>query len=282
MIDYNSVICPLELSDRQGPSHTALLDEITAIGDPGIVKIALDPLRVAGDIHTTLSAEQQFSQRCFAALNSTQCAADTLRALSQQSPANKPQEAAAIAAACTWLFGGADLPQGDQARRALLATPSLRFNEIFGPRPIPHDGWAHALAAQWRVWLHGIAAGARLAKSPLSLQQITTIWAELAPLGRLLARWHQPHSLQQGAIAIGGDGQPRQDALNLLQAMVGDARAIGPLAEWLLGDRNHAHRVATMRLVADALMREPNNTNHNDTSTEKKPRRKAKRKLKRR
>nr|MDQ3366107.1 hypothetical protein [Myxococcota bacterium] len=83
--------------------------------------------------------------------------------------------------------------------------PSLRFNELYGPRQYaPRSAMAPVLARMWLAWIGFAALGEHLARRPLGLQELTTLWSEQAPLLHAVARWSETPSLKAGPVELPG------------------------------------------------------------------------------
>jgi hypothetical protein len=79
-------------------------------------------------------------------------------------------------------------PSPATVANACWLTPSLRFNELFGPRQYaPRSAMSPVLARMWLAWLGFAALGEQLAARPLGLQELTTLWSEQAPLMHVVA-----------------------------------------------------------------------------------------------
>ncbi|MBV8757369.1 MAG: YkgJ family cysteine cluster protein [Deltaproteobacteria bacterium] len=161
VVDYNSVICPLQLSD-DGVPHAEILAEIATITDPALVGTALPD---DGTIERERAHEITAPDGCagFEAL-----------------------------IGLPW-----KLPRALDA--ALVLTSSLRFNELYGPRQYaPRPKMGRVLDAMSRAWLGFCALGEELAQRPLGMQEMTTIWSEQAPVMHALARWQDTPRLAPG------------------------------------------------------------------------------------
>src|SRR5690606_31316539 len=91
---------------------------------------------------------------------------------------------------------------------AIALTPSMRFNELFGPRKVAQA----QLAAMWLAWLGFAALGEQLAQRPLGLQELTTLWSEQAVLMRAFALWDATPVFKPGPVEL-----PNVDPGNLVR-----------------------------------------------------------------
>ncbi|HVV83576.1 MAG TPA: hypothetical protein VHE35_10910, partial [Kofleriaceae bacterium] len=168
-------------------------------------------------------------------------------------------DATAAVDAATLAITGAPwrAPAGATLAAALWLTPSLRFNELYGPRATgPRAAIVAALPRMWLAWLGHVAGGAALAGRDLGLQELTTIWSEQAPLTSLAARWHEAPVLKPGPIELPGT-DPGGLVRRLGQAFVDNRkprRPAGDLVAPLLAPASIIDRVAAIK-SADALLR---------------------------
>ncbi|HUJ63539.1 MAG TPA: YkgJ family cysteine cluster protein [Kofleriaceae bacterium] len=230
VIDFNSVICPLQLADGDGIAHADVLAELAAITDPAIVG-------------TPLPADDALLAR-------ERAIADAIFAAPELSAAWAAQGGAGELAGFEAVIGLPwRAPEAATLAAALHVTPSLRFNELYGPR-----GYARgALARMWRAWLGFAALGAELAQRALGMQELTTIWSEQAPIMHAIARWDDVARLPPGPIELPGDPLVRQ----LAQRLVDNRKPRRPLGEVIagaLGGAEPAARVAALK-QADAIVK---------------------------
>lgn len=247
VVDYNSVICPLRVAD-DGVSHDEVAAEIATIVDPAIVGTALpanDGPLVANESTITSAvfaavgdlAAGWAAQADAAALDRERATADVaFRAITGL--AWRPPTPATLANA-SWL------------------TPSLRFNELYGPRQYAsRSAMQPVLARMWLAWLGFAAIGEQLAARPLGLQELTTLWSEQAPVMHAVARWLEPPSLKPGPIDLPGV-DPDQLVRKLAQAIVDNRKARRPFGDLViatLGGADVASRVAAVK-TAEAIVR---------------------------
>lgn len=157
VIDFNSVICPLEVAEN-GVRHEDVLAEIDTIQDPAVVGSPLP-----------------------------EGAAELIAIEARASPGY--DEAPGVVA----VFGESRTPRAETRAHADALLRSLRFNELFGPRRwAPRPTLQNLLGRMSSVWLHLLAVGEELAERPLTLQEATSIWGETVGLSYLLARWKEP------------------------------------------------------------------------------------------
>ena len=235
IVDYNSVICPLHIADDDATAdairHADIVAEIASITDPAIIATPLparDPdaegrafvttertiaaalFAAPGDLAAAWSAQTAAAQsdstnapgNAASAGHASPLATSTIEA----SPARLERERAVANTAFTALLGTPwQLPSLPTLTAASWLTPSLRFNELYGPRQYaPRSSMAPLLARMWLAWLGFAALGEQLADRPLGLQELTTLWSEQAPLMHAIARWTEPPTLKPGPIDLPG------------------------------------------------------------------------------
>ncbi|HEX4423197.1 MAG TPA: YkgJ family cysteine cluster protein [Kofleriaceae bacterium] len=260
IVDYNSVICPLTVvsgpgsgpgSGDDGVAHADIAAEIAAIADPTIVGTPLaarDPDAEGRDFVTT---ERAIAGAIFAAPG------DLAAAWGAQADAAALDAEQAIAGAAFTAILGApwQLPSLPTLTTAGWLTPSLRFNELYGPRQYaPRSAMAPILARMWLAWLGFAALGEQLAGRALGLQELTTLWSEQAPLMHAVARWTDAPALKPGPIDLPGV-DPEHGVRKLAQAFVDNRkprRPLGALIAALPGDP--IARVTALKL-AEAILR---------------------------
>jgi Fe-S-cluster containining protein len=246
VVDYNSVICPLVAVGEGGVSHAEILDEISTIRDPAIVGSALptDDALVA--------REREIAAAIFAAPTELDLA---WRA--QESGALDAARAM-MTRAFTMLLGVPwREPAATTLANALLLTPSMRFNELYGPRQYaPRPSMAPLLANMWLAWLGFAALGEELAKRTLGLQELTTLWSEQAPLMHAISRWDTTPLFKPGPVEL-----PNVDPGSLVRTLgqrCADnkkaGRSLGALVGDVFASADPAARVAALRM-ADPILR---------------------------
>src|SRR5690606_5439857 len=107
------------------------------------------------------------------------------------------------------------------------------------------------LARMWLAWLGFAALGERLAQRPLSLQELTTLWSEQAPLMHAIARWDAAPVFKPGPVEL-----PSVDPGNLVRGLgqrcvdnKKQRRPLGELVIAVMGSADPAARVAALRLA---------------------------------
>ncbi len=232
VIDFNSVICPLAVVDDGGVSHDEILAEIATIQDPAIVDTAIPP------DDALFERELAIATAMFAP---GEVAVDAI-----------------VSAAFEAVTGIAwRLPTAATLANARMLTPSMRFNELYGPRQYaPRNRMAPLLDRMWLAWLGFAALGEALAQRVLGLQELTTIWSEQASLMHALARWDAVPMVKPGPIEL-PSVDPESLVRRLGQGCVDNRKARRPLGE--LVTRNFvgvdaATRVAVLKL-ADPIIR---------------------------
>jgi Fe-S-cluster containining protein len=276
IVDYNSVICPLRVADDgAGIPHADVAAEIAGIADPAVVATPLPARDPDTEGRAFVAAERPIAAAVFAAPG------DLAASWSAQAPA-AVDPASGVAPRPT---GGAgrvptpDLASLDAARdvasaafTALLGTPwqppslptltaagwltpSLRFNELYGPRQYaPRPRMPPVLARMWLAWLGFAALGEQLAGRPLGLQELTTLWSEQAPLMHAVARWTEPPSLQPGPIDLPG-ADPGGVVRSLAQACLDNRKPRRPLGDLVARlPADPATRVTALK-SAEAILR---------------------------
>jgi len=142
-------------------------------------------------------------------------------------------------------------PETATLANALMLTPSMRFNELYGPRQYaPRDRMPPLLARMWLAWLGFAALGESLAKRPLGLQELTTLWSEQAPLMFVLASWDARPALKPGRLELPSI-DPGGVVRALAQACIDNKgrRLLGDLFTTAAGTADAATRVAALRLA---------------------------------
>ena len=141
-------------------------------------------------------------------------------------------------------------PDATTLAHCLWLTPSLRFNELYGPRRYAsRDRMVPALPGMWLAWIGFAALGAELAARPLGMQELTTIWSEQAPLMYVAARWGEVPRVRGGALDLPGEVRP-------LAAALRDAggATLGAVAGPILSALAPAERAPLIKL-AEPLLR---------------------------
>ena len=232
VVDYNSVICPLQLGEG-GVAHAEILDEIMTIQDPAITGTSLP---ADGD----LDRERAIAARIFEG-------ADYAAARAVQ---GEPQLTGfEMITGLAW-----QLPGAATLANALALTPSMRFNELYGPRQYrPRAKMDAVLGKMWLAWLGFAQIGELLAQRALGLQELTTIWSEQASLMHVLARWHDAPYLKPGPVELTNEPLVKQ----LAQRMIDNKqkrRPLGELVTAVLEPVEPVRRVTTLKL-ADAIIK---------------------------
>jgi Fe-S-cluster containining protein len=193
VVDYNSVICPLAVVADGGIAHADVLAEIATIRDAAIVGTALP-----GD-DGAIARERTIAAELFTAADVE--AGWRAQDSSPLAAAQKLVDAAfRVMLDLDW-----SAPAPPTLAAALPLSPSLRFNELYGPRQYaPRPRMAPLLARMWLAWLGFAALGERLAQRALGLQELTTLWSEQAPLAHVCARWSDVPLLKPGPIELPG------------------------------------------------------------------------------
>jgi hypothetical protein len=119
-------------------------------------------------------------------------------------------------------------PDAATLTAAIQLTPSMRFNELYGPRQYAaRERMPPLLARMWLAWLGFAALGERLALRALGLQELTTLWSEQAPLMHAMARWTESPTLKPGPVEL-PNVDPGGLVKRLAQAMIDNRQARQP------------------------------------------------------
>ena len=271
IVDYNSVICPMAAAAAEGGiAHADVLAEIEAIADPSIIGTALPARDAEAEARAFVEAERAIAAAAFGAAEAVSVDADGARGADAAASdsalaaawgaqadvgALGSERAVADAALRAIIGAGWRLPSRQTLGAALWLTPSMRFNELYGPRQYaPRSAMSPVLARMWLAWLGFAALGEALAGRALGLQELTTLWSEQAPLMHAVARWTESPALKPGPVELPGV-DPGGLVRGLGQAFVENRKAKRPLAALVerLGT-DPAARVAALK-SADALLR---------------------------
>ncbi|MBC7978626.1 MAG: YkgJ family cysteine cluster protein [Myxococcales bacterium] len=252
IVDYNSVICPLTVSDAEdGVSHAEIAAEIATIRDPTIVGTPLAARDPAVEGRAFVETERAIAAALFATPGDL-----AIGWGAQADPAALDRERASATAAfeailgCPW-----QLPTLPTLTAASWLTPSLRFNELYGPRQYaPRSTMAPVLARMWLAWLGFAALGEELAARPLGLQELTTLWSEQAPLLHAVARWTDIPALKPGPIDLPGV-DPGHLVRSLAQTFVDNRKAKRPLSALISAMAGDATARVTALKSAESILR---------------------------
>ena len=246
IVDYNSVICPLHLGGADPIAHADVLAEIESITDRGIIGATLPP---EPDATALFDRERAIADACFAAVAAT-----------------APLDTAGLDAAIGAPGGEVEAfetlgfvwraPEGTTLAAALTLVPSLRFNELWGPRQYaPRAVIGAVLPAMTRAWLGFAALGAQLAARPLGMQELTTVWSEQAPLAYAIARWTHVPSMKPGPVEL-----PSHDPHGLVRALAQACidnrktrRPFGAVVTSVVGSADPVDRIAAIKLAEPVL-----------------------------
>lgn len=253
IVDYNSVVCPLTRVAADGVTHADIAREIGTIDDPAVVgtRLPLDADDPDGD--TFVARERAVAEACFGA--TTTGAWD---ACWQPSAATVPHIDAfrAIERALATLTGMPGfVPIGDTLANALVLTPSLRFNELYGPRQYAsRSEMIRVLPHMWMAWLAFAGHGANLAGRDLGLQELTTLWGEMALVSYVLARWRERPRLAPGPVQLPTGADPDGVVRRFGEACVRNKkRLLGDIWMHSVGDRAAEETIALLKLAEPLL-----------------------------
>lgn len=253
IVDYNSVICPLAVVGEGGVRHAEVASEIATIADAALVGTPLPARDAAAEGPAFVETERATATAVFAAAEIPDLAAAWAAQADLGALALEQQSASAAFEAI--LGSPWHAPSAATLAAALWLTPSMRFNELYGPRQYAaRSTMAPVLARMWLAWLGFAALGESLARRALGLQELTTLWSEQAPLLHAVARWQDTPALKPDPIELPGN-DPQAYVRKLGQAFVDNRRAhrtLGAIVQALPGDATT--RITALKL-ADAIMR---------------------------
>ena len=264
VVDYNPVICPLEVVNAHGVSHSSVLADLDAISDPSLTQSL--PTTLPTDF---LQREHHLSLRLFAqaqrlltspdpsSIPLDDVLAQAHRAFAVTTSDGRPPRLAAEAIAC--LFPTPPPPPSPRTLvSALTACPSLRFNEAFGQDPVLHGAHMALRWPQlWPLWLNALALGEKMAARHLTLQDVTTLWTETKALWWWLAAWEEPFLWQGGESPDVGAFTPLHQHAQAIALAITAAAGTRPLGAILSAHlpAHFAQRVAVLRLLEPLLPR---------------------------
>jgi Fe-S-cluster containining protein len=258
VVDYNSVICPLEVVGEGGVAHAEVAAEIAGIADPSVVGTPLPARDAEVEGAALVTAERAIAAAMFAAAGTDDAlaAAWSAQADAAALDAERSTQIAAFTtvAGCAWTA-----PSNATLATALWLSPSLRFNELYGPRQYaPRSAMSPVLARMWLAWLGFAALGERLSGRALGLQELTTIWSEQAPLMHAVARWNDVPRMKPGPIELPGV-DPGGLVRALGQSFVDNKQVRRPLSALVAAvvaktNADPVARVAALK-SADAILR---------------------------
>ena len=252
VVDYNSVICPLRIGD-DGVRHAEIEAEISSIVDPSVVGTLLPARDPEVEGRALVETERAVAMAAFVAAD----AADLAAGWAGQADAAAFDAECAIqnAAFAAIVETGWMAPSAPTRSAALWLTPSLRFNELYGPRQYAtRTAMAPVLARMWLAWIGFATIGERLAGRPLGLQELTTLWSEQAPVMHAIARWLDAPALKPGPVDLPGV-DPEGIVRSLGQAFVDNRKARKPFATMVAGlGADPAARILALK-SAESLLR---------------------------
>ncbi len=250
IVDYNSVICPLSVGDG-GITHAEVAAEIAAIADPTVVGTPLAARDPQAEGRAFVDTERAIAAAIFAAPGDLAAA----WAVQADATALDRERAIATAAFTSLLDNPWQPPSAATLTAASWLTPSLRFNELYGPRQYaPRGAMAPVLARMWLAWLGFAALGEQLAGRSLGLQELTTLWSEQAPLMHAIARWTEVPALKPGPIDLPGV-DPQNLVRSLAQAFVDNRKARKPLGDLVAAMPGDATARVTAIKTAESVLR---------------------------
>ncbi len=249
VVDFNSIICPLIVGE-DGISQAEVHAEIASIQDRTVIGTQLPAQDPEAEGRAFIDSERAIAQTVFAVPGDLAVAWGA-----QADAAALDRECEAASAAFQAILGAPwSAPSTSTLTAAIWLTPSMRFNELYGPRQYAQRASMSAvLARMWLAWLGFATLGERLARRPLGLQDLTTLWTEQAPLMHVVARWSEAPSLKSGVPLPGAE--PGEVVKSLAQAMVDNRTVKRPLSALI--DRLPADRTirVTALKIAEAIVR---------------------------
>jgi len=250
VVDYNAVVCPLRVGDH-GTSHAEIAAEIATITDPALIGTPLAARDPDAEGRAFVDTERAIAAAVFSAPGDL----PTAWAAQADAPALPHERAIATAAFTTLLGTPWQPPSLPTLTAATWLTPSLRFNELYGPRQYaPRSAMAPILARMWLAWLGFAALGEQLAGRPLGLQELTTLWAEQAPLMHVVARWTDAPVLKPGPIDLPGI-DPNNLVRSLAQAFVHNRKPKQPLGTLIAALPGDPTARVTALKAAESILR---------------------------
>lgn len=252
VVDYNSVICPLRVGGDDAVAHADILAEIATIHDPAIVGTRL-PAEPGGA--ALLSAEREVAAAVFAiAAAPGEDWYDRLGAATTGDDSDGNRDGDPL---LRQLGLGARRPLSAGSREAALTVlPSLRFNELWGPRQYaPRAAMRTRLPGMTRAWLELAGIGSDLAGRDLGMQELTTMWSEQAPILYAAARWTDIPQLKPGPLELPGS-DPGGIVRALGQACVDNRKArrtLAAIASPILAAADPIDRVTALKLAEPVL-----------------------------
>lgn len=257
IIDFNSVICPMEIAGEghNGISHAEILADIDAVKDPAVVGTVLDC--PGGDAAAVrwVSHERRIAKQVFKAAETQSGDLDALWCTMADARGGAGASRASLSRALAFITGRPWLePDAETMERALWLTPSMRFNEAFGPRRATAVNTVSAtLADVWLGWLHFLALGAKLARRALTMQEATTVWSEVMPLLDLAVRWDSLPRLKVDSVSLPESGPERVWAHDFARGCKAGDKPIGEVVQQVVGGLELGTRVVALRALEPVL-----------------------------
>jgi hypothetical protein len=271
IVDFNSVICPLRAAPdpggdhapapgASGPvTHASVLADIAAVRDTAVVGTALPAEQPEAEGQRLVGRERAIAEVCFAAAASPGDDAVALVWKAQSQEGSLTHALAPLSRALVLLTGEPwRAPDAATLASCLWITPSMRFNELYGPRQYePRAELASVLSDVWLAWLHACALGADMAGRPLDLREATSVWGEIMPLAHLAARWQSAPTMAAGPVELPGVEDPRGVVQRFAESCVSNRarKPLGALLAPLLQDVPALERAVLARLIEPLLPR---------------------------
>ncbi|MCG8418849.1 MAG: YkgJ family cysteine cluster protein [Proteobacteria bacterium] len=268
VVDYNSVICPLRVSPPRvsgqqvtgqdfGYSgligHDDVLAEIASTDDPSLVGIQLPVDRPDEEGRRFVTRERAVAKACFDQAASEQ--PDVAPVWRIQAGDGAFERASARLSRALDVVTGQPLclPSNDTSRIALWLTPSMRFNELFGPRDYdPRPEREKLLPEIWLAWLHFLAQAEQLSSAAMDMRGATGLWSEIVPLAYLFARWRHAPVMEPGPVELPGPADPDRVIEQFAQSCMDNRKARKPLNDLLtplIESYLPRHRIALARMI---------------------------------
>lgn len=236
VIDFNSVICPLRAhraADDDAPglsgriAFDALLADLATVKDAALIASPLPTEAADPEGRHAIARERRLAAACFAAFEAAAPDVDPVLAAQLPRRVAPARLRADVSRAWSQLTGRpASLPSPATLANALVLTPSMRFNQLYGPRPLlPRAERVPLLPAMWLAWLHALAEAEQLARRPITLQQATGIWSDQAVVSFLIAVWGHRPTLTPGPVALTDEPDLRARLLAFADGLTHDRQS---------------------------------------------------------
>lgn len=249
IVDYNAVLCPLNTS-TEGVSHSSILEEISTITDPAIIGSKIDK---RGD--DWIEKEMKIAEVAFSPNISWY---DCLAVQAYHANSDKDQVVFEMRNAFDEVFHQRpNLYLSETIKNAIIATPSIRFNEEFGPRRWFRDKhWDRDLCAMWLGWLFLCQMGEELKGKSLSIQDVTSIWIDSITLLFCLAHWYHRPNLDPQTVSFTCPTEDRASLVAFARSCICNTKyTLNHLAKPLIGEVQIFRAQARLRMLEPLFLR---------------------------